>query len=132
METLDSHIHPDNFTKTCRNSWRPIESNDRPPSQRSLHVGIVVDDSLYIFGGYDGTQRTNDFYRFDFDTCTWTQIITNNLPPSPRDRHVAVVYDRFIYIFGGFDGVNRVNDFNCYNINTNMWKEVPNKGNDLK
>jgi len=95
-------------------------------------VGIVVDDSLYIFGGYDGTQRTNDFYRFDFDTCTWTQIITNNLPPSPRDRHVAVVYDRFIYIFGGFDGVNRVNDFNCYNINTNMWKEVPNKGNDLK
>ena len=59
--------------------WRLIET---PPSgtagHRFCHVAVEYEDSLYCFGGYDGSHRLNDFIRFDFDVddldCT--------IPPS--------------------------------------------------
>jgi len=118
-------------TRTSPTSWTLLECTENVPSQRSLHVGVVLDDAFYIFGGYDGTQRTNDFYKYDLYTGKWSVIHSENSPPSPRDRHAAIVYDRCIYIFGGFDGVNRVNDFYAYSVSKNIWTEVPNKGKTL-
>lgn len=34
------------------------------PSSRFCHAGQVIKNRLYIFGGYDGMQRLNDFYYF--------------------------------------------------------------------
>lgn len=100
--------------------WTPVKYTGIPPRQRSLHVGIVVNDCLWIFGGYDGSNRVNDFYKFDFKRGKWTQILPRSEAgtgreretwPSARDRHVVVAYRDSIYIFGGYDGNNRVNDF---------------------
>jgi len=33
---------------------------------RFCHVGVVYDASLYVFGGYDGNNRLNDFLRLQF------------------------------------------------------------------
>lgn len=35
------------------------------PCPRSLHVSCVYSSSIYIFGGYDGGSRVNDFYRYE-------------------------------------------------------------------
>lgn len=37
------------------------------PGARFCHVGVVYDNAFYIFGGYDGANRLNDFLRFRFD-----------------------------------------------------------------
>lgn len=37
------------------------------PGARFCHVGVVYDNAFYIFGGYDGANRLNDFLRFQFD-----------------------------------------------------------------
>mmetsp|Transcript_61128 Transcript_61128/g.107367 ORF Transcript_61128/g.107367 Transcript_61128/m.107367 type:complete len:254 (-) Transcript_61128:199-960(-) len=37
------------------------------PGVRFCHVGVVYEGAFYIFGGYDGTQRLNDFLRYRFD-----------------------------------------------------------------
>jgi N-acetylneuraminic acid mutarotase len=118
-------------TKSSNTSWVEIHQTSKVPSQRSLHVSVVLADGIYIFGGYDGTQRTNDLYRYDLEKSEWQQISPTNMPPSPRDRHAAIVYQNGIYIFGGFDGVNRVNDFYCYDLAKNEWVLVPNKGTSL-
>lgn len=100
--------------------WNSMPSSgDNVPSQRSLHSGIVFGNYLYIFGGYDGIQRTNDFYKFNFTSMKWNIVLTNDITPSPRDRHISVVYGRSIYIYGGYDGFNRVEDFFEYNVDTN-------------
>lgn len=31
---------------------------------RFCHVGVLYGDSFYIFGGYDGDSRLNDFARY--------------------------------------------------------------------
>ena len=102
---------------------------NRAPCQRSLHTGVALDNCLYIFGGYDGVQRTNDFCKFNFTTMDWSVVPTTELTPSPRDRHVSVVYGKCVYINGGYDGYNRVNDFYEYNALTTLWKEVQSTGN---
>ena len=80
-----------------------VKSTGAPPRQRSLHVGICLHDALYIFGGYDGSNRVNDFYKFDFKRGKWSAIQTS-IAPSARDRHVVVCHKNSIYIFGGYDG----------------------------
>ena len=109
--------------------WSKIPATNRAPCQRSLHTGVVLDNSLYIFGGYDGVQRTNEFCKFNFTTLEWTLIQPTEQSPSPRDRHVSVVYSKSVYINGGYDGYNRVNDFYEFNTITNTWKEVQSTGN---
>ncbi len=92
---------------------------------------VFLEKFIYIFGGYDGTRRTNDFYKFDVFSQEWIRIITNDLPPSCRERHVAVVHDRSIFLFAGYDGVNRLNDFYEFNTDNNTWQEVIYSGSGM-
>ena len=109
--------------------WSTVPVVNRAPCQRSLHTGVVLDNCLYIFGGYDGVQRTNDFCRLNFTTMEWSVIENTEHTPSPRDRHVSVVYGKCVYINGGYDGYNRVNDFYEYNVKNGLWREVQSTGN---
>jgi hypothetical protein len=46
--------------------WRPVKFAGPFPGERFCHVGCVYKSSLYIFGGYDGSNRLNDFLEFQF------------------------------------------------------------------
>mmetsp|Transcript_69935 Transcript_69935/g.177496 ORF Transcript_69935/g.177496 Transcript_69935/m.177496 type:complete len:522 (+) Transcript_69935:109-1674(+) len=106
------------------NQWSLVKYSGLPPRQRSLHAGIVVGDNLYIFGGYDGSNRVNDFYKFSFKASKWSQIAVSGATPSARDRHVIVSHSDRIYIFAGYDGNNRVNDFWQYDTEHEVWSVV--------
>lgn len=93
-----------------------------------IDVSVVYQNCLYIFGGFDGTSRVNDFFQFDFHTMKWTEISYENThtqpPPTPRHSHSAVVYRDCLYVFGGYDGSYR-SDFHKFNFRTEVWSIVP-------
>ena len=64
---------------------------------------MVHDKFLYIFGGYDGATRVNDFYRYDLVEQVWSEAEEEQsiYRPSPRHSHAAVVYQDSLYVFGG-------------------------------
>ena len=98
-----------------------------PPSARSLHAAALLNGIMYVFGGYDGTQRVNTFHAFSFAEKRWSPVLpsaNSAPPPSPRDRHVAVAFGNSIFIHGGFDGVSRVSDFWGFDFSTMTWREV--------
>ncbi|KAJ0406086.1 hypothetical protein ATCC90586_005910 [Pythium insidiosum] len=107
-------------------SWStvPCENPSAAPCYRALHVCAIRKDSMYIFGGYDGSMRLNDFYEYNFTRKLWSVVLAIGSPPSPRDRHVGVVYKDSFYVFAGFDGSSRVNDFLEYNFLTQKWSTV--------
>ncbi|CAE7637232.1 LZTR1, partial [Symbiodinium sp. CCMP2456] len=113
-------------SKSAINQWSVVKpfGGCQPPKQRSLHASIVVGDCLYIFGGYDGSSRVNDFYKFSFKASKWSQIHPAGSSPTARDRHVVVSYADKIYIFAGYDGNNRVNDFWQYDTEHEVWSTV--------
>lgn len=106
--------------------WEKVDvRGSNIPCPRSLHAAAVCGDSLFVFGGYDGTSRVNDFFEYHFLSMTWIAVHVRGAAPSPRDRHVAVVWNESFYVFGGFDGANRVNDFYEFNFENNEWRIVP-------
>eukprot|EP00957_Ditylum_brightwellii_P090399 6884075-Ditylum_brightwellii.AAC.1 len=47
------------------NHWSEVDcTNGDCPSGRSSLVAQVYENSLYIFGGYNGVHVLNDFYKF--------------------------------------------------------------------
>eukprot|EP00923_Selenidium_pygospionis_P000895 GHVN01001390.1.p1 GENE.GHVN01001390.1~~GHVN01001390.1.p1 ORF type:complete len:576 (+),score=44.88 GHVN01001390.1:1076-2803(+) len=102
--------------------WDPVPCVE-VPTPRSLHVAAVVATHMYLFGGYDGSNRVSDFYRFDFESCSWSIIHSEGARPCARDRHSATVYESRIYIFGGYDGSHRRNDLWCYDTVLEEWRE---------
>jgi len=114
----------DGECRSAINQWSVVKHTGAPPHQRSLHAGIVVGGCLYIFGGYDGSNRVNDLYRFNFKASKWSQVIVSGASPSARDRHVTVSQNERIYIFAGYDGNNRVNDFWQYDPEQETWSVV--------
>jgi hypothetical protein len=108
-------------------AWYNVEAvgSHPPPCQRSLHSSALMKDNIYIFGGYDGTSRVNDFYSFDCNSRSWSIVIhLSGQPPSPRDRHISVVHEDTFYVFGGFDGRSRVNDLHGYDTACRMWRPI--------
>eukprot|EP00929_Paragymnodinium_shiwhaense_P033332 TRINITY_DN18317_c0_g1_i1.p1 TRINITY_DN18317_c0_g1~~TRINITY_DN18317_c0_g1_i1.p1 ORF type:complete len:527 (+),score=112.04 TRINITY_DN18317_c0_g1_i1:241-1821(+) len=121
---MDVDIEGDNRSGAAINQWFPVKCTGEAPRQRSLHAAIVVGDCLYVFGGYDGNNRVNDFYKFSFKASKWSRIDVTGLCPSARDRHVVVAHGDKIYIFAGYDGNNRVNDFWQYDTEQDVWSSV--------
>lgn len=57
-------LPPDLTTAT---KWRPVNtSRADQPRHRFCHVAVAYNDSMYVFGGYDGAERLNSFIKFDF------------------------------------------------------------------
>ena len=46
--------------------WRRVACTGSIPGPRSGAASVVVDDRMYLFGGYGGLGRLQDFFEFDF------------------------------------------------------------------
>ena len=98
-----------------------------PPCPRSLHSAAILNGSMYVFGGYNGQARVNDFHSYSFAARRWSPVLAaanSGRPPSPRDRHVSVVHGSSFYVFGGFNGTSRTNDFFGFDFTSMTWKEI--------
>jgi len=64
---------------TAPGRWRPVHTlRTDQPRPRFCHVAVAWNDSMIVFGGYDGADRLNDFIRFDFSVYD----LSFEVPPS--------------------------------------------------
>jgi leucine-zipper-like transcriptional regulator 1 len=62
---------------------------------------------LFLFGGFNGNERLNENFVYDFDSGHWSQIDgTGGDVPSGRSSLVAQIYENALYVFGGYNGTN--------------------------
>ena len=94
------------------------------PSGRSCPSWATHCGSIYLFGGYDGVHRMNDFHQFHMPTRTWSPVRASGQCPSPRYFHASVVYGDSVFLFGGYSGHERLNDLYEYRIDLNVWFQV--------
>merc|ERR1712151_537689 len=96
-------------------------STEDPPSGRSSLVAEVYNNSLYVFGGYNGSTVLNDFYEFRFQpvsippshlvedlrsivnnpTLGDVTFLVENLPVYATRAHLAARSDHFRALFYG-------------------------------
>jgi len=110
-------------------TWRKIEAKGDIPPQRTSHTAVVKGNSMYVFGGFSGSDYLNDFYEFNLETETWTNLTnsTKGIKPSPRSRFCAAVHGNLMVVMGGWNKVNYFADIHTYDFETNTWHEISNK-----
>ncbi|KAN0035388.1 hypothetical protein ACTA71_004654 [Dictyostelium dimigraforme] len=95
------------------------------PRGRQYHTCSIINDKLYILGGYDGAVCPTDMFEFDLITNLWNIVPCNN----NNGNHVIVrcgtsaVFDNKIYLFGGRNKAIS-NSLHEFNPSTQMWKEI--------
>ena len=91
-----------------------------PSSTDRRQIDIQVPDrvpplssrgKLYMFGGYGGSGRLDDFFEYDFATKVWTKLECTGVSPGVRENNGVVVQGRCLYMFGGYNGTSWLNDF---------------------
>ena len=73
---------------------------------RFCHVGAVYNGSFYVFGGYDGSSRLNDFVKYDlalddlYETSVPPSTLLNDLQSFFREEDFLSVSDITINVEG--------------------------------
>ncbi|XP_043934350.1 host cell factor 1-like isoform X2 [Protopterus annectens] len=105
-------------------TWTNPEVEGTTPLPRSLHSATVIENKMYVFGGWvpllmedsrvptheKEWKCTNSLACLDLDKMTWNQLSTESTDESiPRARagHCAVPINARLYIWSGRDGYRK-------------------------
>jgi len=109
-------------------SWRQVTSAvGSGPSPRHSHAGVVYGDAMYVFGGYDGSYRS-DFHEYHFLERTWTGVPSSGRPPRARYRATTVVHESTMLLFGGHDGTRHLADTHIFDFQNRVWATLVTEG----
>lgn len=87
---------------------------------RTEAVSFTIGNKVYVGGGFDGTNRLNDFWAFDQSTGTWVRIA--DFPGVARNSAVAFTINGKGYVGTGYDANdNKLKDFWEYDPTANVW-----------
>ena len=105
--------------------WTPVQFLSRSPGSRVFPSAVVFHNSLFIFGGHDGSLYRNDLLVFNMETRSWNaNLEVHGEGPSPRDAHAAVVHNNWMYVFGGYDSKRYLSDFHRFHLEECAWNVV--------
>ncbi|XP_067682381.1 kelch domain-containing protein 3-like [Haliotis asinina] len=119
---------------TATMKWNKPVINGPIPGARDGHSACVINNKMYIFGGYEEEidRFSNDVHAFDFTSMHWISVKANGSPARWRDFHTATAVGSTMFVFGGRsdDGgdVFTNNEIYCNKVQTfdtssNTWYE---------
>ena len=84
-------------------TWRKVITTGEIPQQRANHSSAILEETneLFIFGGWNGTERLNDIHILDTRTSTWTFPKIYGILPHPRAGMTLTALRGRLYLFGG-------------------------------
>ncbi|UYV75427.1 KLHDC3 [Cordylochernes scorpioides] len=84
-------------------AWEQPTTSGLAPLPRDGHAAAVVDNYMYIFGGYieELQMYSQELYRINLETMHWEFVITQGQIPSCRDFLTLTTIGNNIYVFGG-------------------------------
>lgn len=121
------------MTRGQSRCWRVVQVNNHVwggkhvsqiPGPRSGSASVVCGNKLYLFGGYGGNGRLDDFFEFDFDSKLWRRVEYDGPSPGVRENNGVVEYNGMLYLFGGYNGQCWLNDFHEFNLEKRTWRLI--------
>lgn len=89
------------------------------PINLSYTRAEIVNDDVYILGGYNGSIPINAVYKYNITSDT---MMAYSTLPSARYFAMSCVYNGNIYLFGGRNAsTTGMNDFWMYDVDANNW-----------
>lgn len=84
-------------------TWSRRKACGQVPEARDGHSACVVNQRMYIFGGFEdlSDRFSRAVYFLDFESMRWQYLRTKGEPPQWRDFHTASAIGHRIYVWGG-------------------------------
>ncbi|KAM3138447.1 hypothetical protein pb186bvf_009533 [Paramecium bursaria] len=106
-------------------NWNKIKQENQGPSQRWGHSSVIIDEKLYIFGGFIDSKYYNELHQFDFESKQWDRLETYGQIPKPRSNHIMFNYQGKILIHGGGGQHKyRFQQIHLLDLNTHIWETL--------
>ncbi|GAM27885.1 hypothetical protein SAMD00019534_110610 [Acytostelium subglobosum LB1] len=99
--------------------WKMTDS--QLPTGKTSFSLAVIDEYLYVIGGYQGSTATDIVDRYHPRTNSWCQVAPMN---TKRSEFASVVLDDMIYVIGG--GMPGASTAERYNPHSNTWSLISN------
>jgi serine/threonine protein kinase len=105
----------------------PPSLQTKPPLARFGHKGVVYQNCMYIFGGYDQHGFICDaIYQYNFENNTWTKVkysVDSSVPLNlERFHHDCALYKNTLLVFGGKGAEESYGDLLEFNFDTRRWR----------
>ena len=107
------------------------------PSSRSNHCSIIINNFMYMYGGYyfdkeDNKNYFNDFWRFDLENLAWEPLITSGTPPLNRkDYACCKIGAERLAVFGGEYESIHYNELYIFYVPLLTWEKVEVSGSTI-
>ena len=90
---------------TTTYEWRIVPTTGEAPQQRANHSSAVLEwngtTELFVFGGWNGSERLNDLHILDTETSTWSSPRISGSRPHPRAGMSITALRGRLFLFGG-------------------------------
>lgn len=93
------------------------------PQPRQYHTAHIINEKLYIFGGYNGSVWLKDLILLDFSVMQWIYPKLKGDLPNGKEGHAMTAVEKYIYLFGGWDG-SAIGDLHRLDTITLEWKLI--------
>ncbi|KDE06573.1 hypothetical protein MVLG_03070 [Microbotryum lychnidis-dioicae p1A1 Lamole] len=102
--------------------WSRTPVSGRLPRPMRAHTAVVVDTSIYCFGGCDLKGVCfRDVWKLDGDSFLWSKIkVLGDVPPVTR-AHTSTVVGSRIWVIAGGDGPNYSNSVYYFETTSHEW-----------
>ncbi len=105
--------------------WTKFAKKCESPCPRGSHSASLVENFIFIFGGYGGKGYMRrdfaDLHALCVKTWQWFQIDTIGSPPMHRSGHQSVAADGKLFIMGGWNTSEQFDDVHVLDIATMTW-----------
>lgn len=115
--------------------WKEIEVlnfDTGIPKERYFHTSTMIDDKMYIYGGYNSINAFDDLFEFSMKNSQWKELMQSGERPPPMFSHSCVSSYPLIFVYGGQYNNDNYTTNSCqlyeYNIILNKWKKVSMEG----
>ena len=86
---------------THTNKVKFLQTSGKIPDVRANHASSLVENNLYIFGGWNGLKRLNDLHYINLEKLNWVKVQVRGSKPLPRAGMPMLNYRGNLMLFGG-------------------------------
>ena len=103
--------------------FKTVNDDKDMPSARMHHSMVLINDKIYLFGGFNSGNIFNDLWIFDFHDSNWKVVVAKGSIPSVRYSHASDAEGDIFIIWGGRDNQGLKDDLFIFNSITETWTE---------
>ena len=108
---------------TVIRKWSKLELSGEIISPRCGSRAVLVNNKIYVFGGFCDEVYYNDLYAIDVVTGEVTRVETNGELPSPRSTPIFFEHKNKLFIWGGYNKKWPL-ELNILDLETLSWEHL--------